>query len=107
MAYSKRKNDIAYYKPLSVCKKGTALVGYYNKDTDVWYDVHTKTKPIAWSTRATMGWLDILKHESLNWEEMLSKADGSNGQYLPDYEAVEVIKAYIKCKAPFDDVEFC
>lgn len=107
MAYSKRKNDIAYYKPLSVCKKGTALVGYYNKDTDVWYDVHTKTKPIAWSTRATMGWLDILKHESSNWEEMLSKADGSNGQYLPDYEAVEVIKAYIKCKAPFKDVEFC
>lgn len=105
MAYAKRKNDVAYYKPLSVCKKGTALVGYRN-EYGQWFDIHTKTKPIAWSTRATMGWLDILKHESSNWEEMLSKADGSNGQYLPDYEAIEVIKAYIKCKAPFDEISF-
>ena len=106
MAYKKMKNDIAYYKPLSVCKKGTALVGYHNKDTDVWYDIHTKTKPIAWSTKATMDWLNILKNESKNWEEMLAKADGSSGEYLSDYEAVDVIKAYMKCKAPFDEIVF-
>ena len=106
MARAKSKNDVAYYKPLSVCKKGTKLVGYQDKTFGIWSDIHTNTKPIAWSTRATMGWLDILKHESKNWEEMLAKADGSTGEYLPDYEAIDVIKAYIKCKAPFDEVGF-
>lgn len=106
MARSKRKADILYYKPLCVCKKGTKLVGYRTQISEKWYDVHTKTKPIAHSTVATLGWLSILKNESNSWEEMLSKANGTSKEYMPDYEAEKVIQAYIDCKAPFDSISF-
>lgn len=94
-----------YYKPLCVCKKDTGLVGYRNMFGQ-WYDVHTKTKPIATSTVATLNWLHLLHQESDSWEEMLSKADGSSGEYLKDQEATNVILAYIKCKAPFNSIDF-
>lgn len=105
MAYSKQKGDIAYYKPLCVCKKGTKLVGHKNI-YEQWYDIHTKTKPIAYSTKATYDWLGILHKESSNWEEMLNKANGISGEYLNDPEATQVIQAYIKCKAPFNSMTF-
>lgn len=101
MAKNKKKGGVSYYKPLSVCKKGTALVGYKTQ-YGTWYDIRTKTKPIAWSTEATRGWLDILCNESNSWEELLSKANGDTGEYLQDKEAVEVIRAYMNCKAPFE-----
>lgn len=99
------KGDITYYKPLSICKKGTSLVGYKTKYGQL-FDIHTKTKPIAYSTAATCNWLKILKEESNTWQELLEKANGSSGEYLPDFEAVKVIEAYIKCNAPFDEVNF-
>ena len=46
MAKNKKKGDVAYYKPLSVCKKGTVLVGYKTQ-YGTWYDIRTKTKPIT------------------------------------------------------------
>lgn len=105
MMGKRNKGDIAYYKPLSICKKGTMLVGY-RTEFGTWYDVHTKTRPIAYSTVATYGWLGILRNESNSWEEMLNKANGNSGEYIQDLEAVNVISAYIKCKAPFEDVLF-
>lgn len=104
MARSKQNADVKYYKPLCVCKKGTGLVGY--KASDKWYNIHTKTRPIAYSTVAVLNWLGILQKESNSWEEMLSKANGTSGEYIPDYEAEKVIQAYINCKAPFDSVSF-
>lgn len=104
MTRKKTKNDVAYYKPLSVCKKGTQLVGYRNRFGQ-WYNIHTKTKPIAYSTVATLNWLNILKKESKDWEEMLFKANGQ-GEYLKDEDASRIIQAYIDCNAPYNDVEF-
>lgn len=101
----RNKYDVSYYKPLSVCKKGTKLVGYKTQ-YDTWYDIHTKTRPIAYSTVATRDWLKILKQESNTWGEMLSKANGKTGEYMQDLEAVSVIQAYIDYKAPFEDVNF-
>lgn len=105
MNKGKTKGDVAYYKPLSICKKDTKLVGYQTQYGD-WYDVHTKTRPIAYSTKATQDWLHILQQESNSWEEMLAKANGTTGEYMWDEEAVEVIQAYINCKCPFEDMRF-
>lgn len=104
MAKNKEKGDVKYFKPLCVCKKGTGLVGWTVGNT--WCEVHTKTRPIAYSTVATLNWLGILQKESHSWEEMLSKANGTSKEYIPDYEASKVIQAYINCKAPFDSIKF-
>lgn len=105
MACHKQKADVVYYKTPSTCKKGTAIVGYKTMYGD-WFDLHTKTKPIAYSTVATRDWLHILHEESSSWQEMLAKADGSSGEYIKDLEAVEVIKAYMKYDTPYKDMLF-
>lgn len=107
MTYKKPKGDVIYYKPLSCFKgkKKVDIVGYQNMFGQ-WCDLHVKSKPIAYSTKATQGWLQILKDESSSWEEMLNKANGTTGEYIPDYEAVSIIEAYIQTGAPFEEVRF-
>lgn len=107
MAYKKPKGDVTYYKPLSCFKgkKKVDIVGFQNMFGQ-WSDLHVKSKPIAYSTKATQDWLQILKNESNSWEQMLNKANGATGEYIPDYEAVSIIEAYIQAGAPFEDVGF-
>lgn len=101
----KRKNDldVKYFLPIQYCKKGTGLVGC-KTEYNTWYDVHAKTRPIAYSTVATKNWLELSHSMCNNWEEWISMLDGSNKEWIKDEEALQVARAYYERKVLFKDV---
>lgn len=62
-------------------------------------------RPIAYSTKATEGWLRQLKPTCNSWEELMHMVDGT-GRFMKDEEAMKVVQAYIDKKSDFNKVRW-
>lgn len=117
----KTKGDIVYHHPITnkdfdrndklIEKTGKGcLYEWHTKISEqlhemtgepITYHVLTKKKPIAYSTQATLEWLELLAEECNSWEEMYSQVCGK-GKYLKDNEAMEVVEKLMVAKVPYE-----